>query len=307
MKKKLIFYGLLHVNNNDSNLNFKYNNKNHKINIYFKNAVLLSKSLKKKNFEFILLTNNKIYLDKINNNKFSINIEQIEFKTVVNIESHFSSCHYRIDLFNYFSKKKHYSALLDLDVVALGQFSDQVKELIDNQNAVIVNDISDNVIPAYGIKKIKKNLEIVLKNKSECKWYGGDLFLGPPEFFKELFENVKFTHENFKINFNNLKDQTDELFMSAAIEMVKKKNKFIVLNSRECGFLDRFWSVNTKHAQDNFSVISKNFLVHFPADKIFLSEMVTNEFSKEFFLNNYDKYSNSIKKKFTNFLSKILN
>jgi hypothetical protein len=236
MKKKIIFYGLLHINDNDDNLNFKFDDKVHKINIYFKNAILLSKSLKKNNFEFKLLTNNKIYLDKINNKEFQIDIEQIEFNTEIESESHFSSCHYRIDLFNYFSQKKNYSALIDLDVVALGQVSDQVKNLIDNNNAVFVNDISDNVIPAYGIEKIKNNLEIVLQKKSECKWYGGDLFLGPPDFFKEMYNTVKFTYDNFKKNFNKLKDQTDELFMSAAIELIKKKNNFMVLNSRSMDF-----------------------------------------------------------------------
>ena len=44
MQQKIIFYGLLHINDNDTNLNFKFDDKSQKISIYFLNAVLLAKS-----------------------------------------------------------------------------------------------------------------------------------------------------------------------------------------------------------------------------------------------------------------------
>tara|TARA_B110000027_G_C16069441_1_gene278298 strand:- start:321 stop:1250 length:930 start_codon:yes stop_codon:yes gene_type:complete len=307
MKQKITFYGLLHINDNDNNLNFKFNDSAQKINIYFLNAILLAKSLKSKKFDFVLLTNNKTYLQNLNKHEFSMNIEEINFKTQVIKESHFSSCHYRIDLFRFFSSKNNYSALIDLDVVSINDFSANLSNLIDEKRAVFINDISNNVIPAYGIEKIKKNLELVLGGETELKWYGGDLFLGPPEFFGELYNAVIFTYENFKKNFHLLKDQTDELFISAAIEIVRKKKKFNILNSREYGLLDRYWSVNTKHRQKSFYELKKNFLIHFPADKIFLSKIALDEYSNNFFVKSYIKYAMSIKKIVKNFLSKIYN
>ncbi|MBC8296191.1 MAG: hypothetical protein H8E55_10390, partial [Pelagibacterales bacterium] len=129
---------------------------------------------------------------------------------------------------------------------------------------------------------------------------------GSPEFFKDLYDAVTITYGNFKKNFYLLQDQTDELFISAAIEVVKNIKKFKILNSRDFGFLDRYWSVNTKHKQKNFNEIKKNFLVHFPADKIFLSNVALGDFTDQTFLKLYNDYIFSIKKIIKNFLSKYI-
>jgi len=305
MKKEVIFYGLLHINDFDTNLNFKFNDQNHKINTYFLNSLLLAKSLKKKNFKFVLLTNNKNFLEKKNKYNFKIDIEEIHFNTEIIKESHFSSCHYRIDVFKYLSKKKDYSALIDLDVVAVGEFSIKIEKIIDNNDAIFVNDITDNVIPAYGKEKIQKNLDLVLEERSDNRWYGGDIFFGHSKFYDELHKSVSLTYNNFKKNFKILRDQTDELFISAGIELLKKNTKLNILDTRKYGILDRYWSVNTKHQQDSFKKIKKNFLVHFPADKVFLSNIAVNNFQCEIFLKNYEQYINSPKKKLKNLLSKI--
>ena len=307
MKKKVIFYGLLHINDFDTNLNFKFNDQNHKINTYFLNSLLLAKSLNEKNFKFVLLTNNKNFLEKTNKHNFKIDIEEIHFNTEVIRESHFSSCHYRIDVFKYLSQKKEYSALIDLDVVAVGELSTKIEKIIDSNNAIFVNDITDNVIPAYGKEKIQKNLDLVLGERSKNRWYGGDIFFGHPKFFEELFNCVNITYNNFKKNFQVLKDQTDELFISAGIELLKKNTNLNILDSRKYGILDRYWSVNTKHQQESFGKIKKNFLVHFPADKVFLSNIAIKNFQSEIFLKNYELYINSPKKKLRNLLSKIYN
>lgn len=308
MKKKIVFYGLLHVNDNDQNLNFKFKNNLQKIEIYFLNAILLAKSLQKKKFKFILLTNNKKYLKNFNFNNFLLNIEEIEFVTKIIKESHFSSCHYRLDIFKFLSHKHHYSALVDLDVVAINDISTKIKELLNASDRVaFVNDITNQVIPAYGIEKVKKNLELVLNQKSEVKWYGGDLFFGPPEFFKDLHAAAINTYNSFKLNFNSLRDQTDELFISAAIEILKKSKKFEILNSSDFGLLDRYWSVNTKHPQRSLDELKKNFLIHFPADKIFLSKISHKEYSDEAYIKLYSKYAFSAKKSFYNIIVKIKN
>ena len=117
-------------------------------------------------------------MEKTNKHNFKIDIEEIHFNTEVNRESHFSSCHYRIDVFKYLSQKKEYSALIDLDVVAVGELSTKIEKIIDSNNAIFVNDITDNVIPATE-KKIQKNLDLVLGERSKNRWYGGDIW--PPK------------------------------------------------------------------------------------------------------------------------------
>ena len=81
MKKKVIFYGLLHINDFDTNLNFKFNDQNHKNNTNFLNSLIFAKSLNEKNFKFVLLTNNKNFLEKTNKHNFKIDIEEIHFNT----------------------------------------------------------------------------------------------------------------------------------------------------------------------------------------------------------------------------------
>ena len=137
-------------------------------------------------------------MKKTNKHNFKIDIEEIHFNTEVIRESHFSSCHYRIDVFKYLSQKKEYSALIDLDVVAVGELSTKIEKIIDSNNAIFVNDITDNVIPATEKKKFKKNLDLVLGERSKTV-YGGDIFfLATPKFFEELFNCVNITYNNFK-------------------------------------------------------------------------------------------------------------
>ena len=305
MAKKPIFYGLLHINEFDFNLNFKFKNQFNKINTYFLNSLLLAKSLNEKNLKFILLTNNKITLEKMNTYDFKVNIEEISFNTEIIKQGHFSSCHYRLDIFNYLSNKDGYSVLVDLDVVAINNLQKNIYNLIESDNVAFVNDITNNVIPAYGLEKIQRNLDLVLGEKSQLRWYGGDIFFGDSSFFKQLYNTVIFTYNNYKKNFNILKDQTDELFISAGIELLKKNTKIKILNTREYGVLDRFWSVNTKHKQEKFDDIKNNFLLHFPADKIFLSRFALKHYTSNFFLASYDRYKKSPIKIIKNYLSKL--
>ena len=76
--------------------------------------------------------------------------------------THFYSCHFRVDIFKYLSKlKKTYSILIDLDVLILNRL-DILKNL--KSSDAFVNEINDNVVPAYGNKNILRNLNILNKN-----------------------------------------------------------------------------------------------------------------------------------------------
>ena len=96
----------------------------HKMNVevYLKNAALLNLFLRKYGFTFVILTNNKAYIEKKIKKEIKdfIPIEEILFNTHVPRNMHFFSCHYRVDVFRYFSTLKNtFSILLDLDVVII--------------------------------------------------------------------------------------------------------------------------------------------------------------------------------------------
>ena len=182
-----LFFCLLHIKKNENNkLNFRHSNDDEKILIYLKNAVLLNKQLKIYNYKFVLLTNNKDYLiNLLNRIDEKLTIKQIKFKTFVPKSTHFYSCHFRIDVFNYLSKLNNtFAILIDLDVLIFKK-SSELEKIIKNK-AGFVNDISSNVIPAYGYKKILEKLKLLDNKISKVEWYGGDFFAGNSTFLKNV-------------------------------------------------------------------------------------------------------------------------
>ena len=137
-----------------------------------------SEQLKNLGYNFELITNNKKYLEfllkKLN---FYIKIKEINFKTYVPPNTHFYACHYRVDIFRYLSSLKNsYSILIDLDVLVLKKLYNLEKK--KNLNIALVNDITHNVLPAYGEKNILKKLNIL---NSKTKYVRG-----MEDFFKEI-------------------------------------------------------------------------------------------------------------------------
>ena len=296
MVNKTCFFGLLHIKKNENALlNFKSTNDNHKILVYLKNAILLDQQLKNYGYNFILLTNNSRYLKKLLRNlKYNLELKQLHFRTFVPHNTHFYACHFRVDVFKYLSSlKKNYSILLDLDVLILKNPNKIFKYIKNNIN--LVNDITDNVIPAYGVEKIKKNLKILNINSKNIKWYGGDWFSGNSLFFKTLYKKTNFFQKKFVKNKKLLSDQTDELFMSAAINEIKQQNLHKLKNIRSTGIFTRYWNTNVKHFQKKIPYYQSFHILHVPADKIFLSDCFQNLDRKKNFKDDYFNHIKSLK------------
>lgn len=274
MKKiEVIFFGLLHIKKNENNkLNFRHSNDDEKILIYLKNAVLLNKQLKIYNYKFVLLTNNKDYLiNLLNRIDEKLTIKQIKFKTFVPKSTHFYSCHFRIDVFNYLSKLNNtFAILIDLDVLIFKK-SSELEKIIKNK-AGFVNDISSNVIPAYGYKKILEKLKLLDNKISKVEWYGGDFFAGNSTFFKKMYIQSKKFQKIF-LKFNKLlTNETDELFLTCAIINIKRRKLYKIENIANRKIFTRYWSSEVKHYQRNSNYFTKFDFLHVPADKIFLSK-----------------------------------
>lgn len=296
MNNRIKFYGLLHIKNNENkNLNFNSIDQNQKILVYVKNAILLDKQLKYYGYELILITNKKIYLNKLLKGlNYKINLKSIKFETFVPKKTHFYSCHFRVDVFKFFAKqKKIYSILLDLDILILNN----PKKLLEycKKKISLVNDITQNVIPAYGKKKILKNLKILNPKIKKISWIGGDFFAGNDIFFKHLHKKTKFYQTKFVKNIKKLPDQTDELFMSASLYEINK-NKFIKLKyANEINLFNRYWNANVLHHQKKIDFYKKFIFLHIPADKIFLSKCYDKSKKKQNFKEEYINYIRSLR------------
>ena len=273
MDNKIKFFGLLHVKDNENKkLNFNSKDQTEKIVVYLKNAILLDKQLKNYNYELILITNRKIYLNRLLKHlDYKIKLKFVNFKTLVPSGTHFYSCHFRVDVFKFFSQQKNvYSVLLDLDVLILNNPIILLK--FCKKNIALVNNISQNVIPAYGKKKILNNLNILNPEINKIKWIGGDFFAGSPFFFKNLYTKTKFYQKKFLKNLDKLHDQTDELFMSASVYDLEKNHSVKIRYGNRLGIFNRYWNANILHHQKKIDYFKSFVFLHIPADKIFLSK-----------------------------------
>ena len=294
--REIRFFGLLHFKRNENKrLNFNSINDDQKALVYLKNAILLDKQLKFYGHYLILITNDERYLKRLLKNlNYEMELKSINFRTQVPKDTHFYSCHFRVDIFKYFSKlKKIYSLLLDLDILVL---NDPKKILYCNKkNISLLNDITQNVTPAYGKDIILKKLKILNSNIKKVRWYGGDFFAGNNIFYKILHQKTKFYQKKFVKNISKLTDQTDELFISASIYDLKKNNSLKINNGNKSSIFSRYWNTNVLHSQKKIDYYKKFTFLHIPADKIFLSRCYDVFKNKQSYKYEYFKYVSSIK------------
>ena len=102
--REIRFFGLLHFKRNENKrLNFNSINDDQKALVYLKNAILLDKQLKFYGHYLILITNDERYLKRLLKNlNYEMKLKSINFKTQVPKDTHFYSCHFRVDIFKYF-------------------------------------------------------------------------------------------------------------------------------------------------------------------------------------------------------------
>jgi len=301
------YFGLLHIKNNENKkLNFNSSSDDQKILVYLKNAILLDKQLKHFNNKFILISNKKNLLNKkLKDLDYNLEIISIKFETHVPKNTHFYSCHFRVDVFRYLSQQKNiYSVLLDLDILVLN--NPKKIENFKRKKISLVNDISQNVIPAYGEKKILQKLNIINPKIKKVLWIGGDFFAGNSNFFKLMYKKTVFYQKKFVKNIRYLSNQTDELFMSASINDIKESDLIKIKFANKVNIFDRYWNSNIKHEQKKIEKYKNNIFLHVPADKLFLSRCYNEIKHKQNFKDDYFVYVNNIKNNLKNRISYYL-
>ena len=307
MKNKILFFGLLHIKFNENHkLNFNSKNEDEKVLVYLKNAILLDKQLQYYGHRLILITNKKNFLKKkIKKLNYNLNLKSIKFETFVPKNTHFYSCHFRVDIFKYLSTLRNvYSILLDLDTLILN--NPEKFLLVQKKNMSLVNDISHNVIPAYGRNHILKKLKILNPKIDKVLWFGGDFFSGNNRFYRSLFIKSKFYQKKFVKNIKNLHDQTDELFISASLFDLKYKKNLKIKYANKLDIFNRYWNTNVLHKQKKITYYKKYVFLHTPADKKFLSYCFDKLTNQQNFHLDYFEYVSNIKNKIRINIAKIL-
>ena len=305
MNKEIIFFGLFFLTDDLQNLNFQTNKKNLQTIIYLKCAANLSRCLNSMGYKFILLCNNLVELENIiRNHKIDIKLKEIDFNTYVPKNIHFSSCHYRIDVFNYFSKKKNQiSILIDLDILVVNKLPN-LNEMF-SFDCGYINNISDNYFPAYGEKFVENKLELINSPMSK-KWIGGDFFAGNDKFYSLLYKFSKKYQNALVQNREKLTMMTDELFLTAAINEIDTQKLFDIEEVNDLNLFTRYWSVNTRHKQKGlFKIINNNSLIHLPSDKKRISNFYDNNLSIKQSKEAYMKYIKSYRHILYNLVARL--
>ena len=300
-------YGLLYLAENQSSaINVNVETFAQQRSLYTKNAINLSLSLQKSGIRFILLTNKKEELcDELKSLDCSnsLNVEYIDFKTKVLNGIKFYAAHFKFDVFSYLAalKNEQYVGLIDLDMIALGEMPECLKNIIQ-EKIPICYDISDQVIPAYGHNVIIRDMQKLSPNIFEGRWSGGEFIMGTPDFFASLDFEIRKTYERYIEVAEGLHHQGDEMLTSVALEKLRRNGKYIA-DAGTIGIVGRFWSMPTLHEQKSFRYFENCFLLHLPSDKKFLAELTPKQvLSRNIFLEKIQ--SIFIKKECKNTLNK---
>jgi hypothetical protein len=286
-------YGLLHLEDSEkTSMNLVTGSFQEQVEIYARNAVTLSNSLRNKGVRFTLLTNKKNAVENALRGDSTLWIEEIPFVTNVPSGADFYSAHYKLDAFRYFSKRKGgYVGLCDLDMVCI---NDVPQCLIHNikKGIPMCYDISDQVIPAYSHEVIIRDLTAVSGAESEGRWSGGEFITGTPGFFSRLIKGIDKIYGRYVKNIGKLHHVSDEMLTSASLERIRGNGEYVA-DAGTLGIVGRYWKSDILHVQRPFESYKGLFLLHLPGDKRFLAKMADKNPDSRAFIKMYSAHANS--------------
>jgi hypothetical protein len=134
--------------------------------------------------------------------------------------------------------------LLDTDMVAL-RVLDQ--DLLRRCSAAGVGafDISDQVFPAYGSKRVIDDLEVVAgRQLLNPRWYGGEFLVATSTFLHGFLPQARLRYAKYIQEMGRLSHQGDEIFISATLNTLGDEGQHII----EVGAyqaVGRHWAGNT--------------------------------------------------------------
>lgn len=278
------FYTLLYIDT--ENLSLSHNGISGTFDQQMKTFIKCCETLNKSlifftNYELIVLTNNKAYIE---NTSGELKCIEIGFDFKVPKDINFFAAHHKIDVFKYFAQlcDFNYSFLIDSDVLCINKMPLNLINCI-NSNIPVYYDITEQVYPAYGRETIIKDKEeLISNNLSTGIWAGGEFIGGDNKFFKLLYDEIELISGNYFINYKSLHHQGDEALVSSAIEKVMQKK--YICNAGLFGGIGRYWSVQTLHVQNHWKSYVNNFLLHLPADKDFIATIssIDEQFEKKY-------------------------
>jgi len=278
---RYIFASLLHIDKRNFG---SPNNKNNSPDSYLRQIKLLNSTLYNTfGQELVVITNDKeqvesFFADEAMSPKV-INYEPT-FQPPINLT--FYGAHFKLEAFKAGLKllskgAADYFCLLDCDIIANMSF-DQQQEWLISKSDIAVYDISDYVFPAYGVREIWENLELVGGvSYTNPKWFGGEFLMATEKGLKELITECEHTLELYLKYHSELHHSGDEMFVSSALNNIIEQGDINVVEIGTSKVIGRHWAQLNYISFDFFKTC--NF-IHCPGSKQILEVMSSMNASK---------------------------
>lgn len=200
---------------------------------------------------------------------------------------------HKLELSGLIKSNEEYSIILDNDCVMV---NDLPVNYINAMNAGMasVYQITEQVTPAYGIKKVMSDVLAINGNSNLGLWFGGEIFGGLSSHFQLLNNSYCQLVEKFNYNISKFNHCGDENILTNFIqEQMLGNNSFFDLGQTKV--ISRFWSCKTMHFPTHWKTVAESSLLHLPGDKDFLSNYVLKTkycFEPDHFRRSYQEYLN---------------
>lgn len=270
-------FGLLYVaDNSEKHANLRSTNA---FDVYLRCAALCKTSANSFDCNYTLVTNELKYVQlRLRALGIDITTRACHFRREVPEGIPFRSAHHKLELLDLFASGEcgEFPILLDLDAVITKPIKNMPRELI-------AYDISSQVVPVYGVNKIQQDLTKLSGRPIPARWYGGEFIGGRPHQFKELSAVVWSNWDRYLSLLDELHHVGDEMLLSAALSSFSPADA--------SPYIARWWSARTLSPLPRFGEIQDRPILHLPADKGFLAEYPTEDFSGERFIADYRSYA----------------
>jgi hypothetical protein len=199
----------------------------------------------------------------------------------------FRSAHHKLELLGSFARGElgDLVALLDLDCVVLRRFA------ISADAAVTAYDISDQVLPAYGERRVAADLSRLLgRDCGQPRWFGGEFIAGTPAAFARLVGEIGALWPRYLDGLDRFHHIGDEMLLSAACLSLRERGG-AVRDAGSDGVVARWWSGRTLAPLAPLSEAERRAVLHLPADKAYLARRAREPFERDPFLRRFRRHA----------------
>ena len=298
-------YSLLHIEPKEySRVNFQNASFIRSIEVYFRNALTLQKSLKQIDLEFTLITNNAQYLEECFPKLVSqLNIREIKFTFPTPTGVRFYSSHFAFDVFDFLSKKSDsYSIYLDLDVVAINELSTrQIRAFTESRPIAL--DHTHQSIDEWKFE-MQSDLFLTRGTVGQMKWYGGEYLSGDNKFFEAITNKISLLTPNYSDNIGAIHHKGMETLLTSAL-LELEGDGWDVCDATSYGLIVRIWDLPFKKQKEFYSCFQDFTFIHLPKHKEWLAELSNTDFQVKEIFRQFRRKSNS--RLFTRALKRLKN